>query len=115
MYLFFYEKVETKNDVIVQMKSSLYTCIVIIICPNARLKKRNIVCYAHFEMNGHRVKLVRKSLYIDGQLYISPALAQDDSDQAENTGHETNYALVTKVDKNTTPLASQKQRYNESD
>lgn len=65
--------------------------------------------------NGHRVKLVRDSLYIDGRLYVSPALSQDDSDQAENTEHKTDYASVTKVGINTTPKASQRHRYSESD
>lgn len=47
--------------------------------------------------NGHRVKLVRDSLYIDGRPYVPPALTQDDSDQAEYTGHKTDYASVTKA------------------
>lgn len=58
-------------------------------------------------LNGHRVNLVRKSLYIYGRLYVPPALGKDDSDQAKHrTEHKTDYASMTKVGINTTPKAS---------
>lgn len=47
--------------------------------------------------NDHIEKLMRDSVFIYGRLYVSPSLPQDDSDQAENTEHMTDYASVTKA------------------